>query len=167
MRSWLPLPFTRKAALPYRLGAEFMKFSQLKSSEMLGKQYQPYREMKRYDYHGMSFGRSFIMGLREELEEVAREYGARIVTPQDKIDSYMAGLRLIRGKPGCELGEAAQWQAIGYQYMKMGEFRLAAAAYQSALSALKKAPAAPDFKEEDRRRWEKELRASLASAERG
>jgi hypothetical protein len=106
------------------------------------------------------------MGLRRELEEAAREYGARIVSPQDKIDGYMAGLRLIRGKPGFELAEASQWQAMGHQYMKMGEFRLAAAAYQSALSALKKAPAAPDFKEKDRCKWEKELRASLASAER-
>lgn len=108
------------------------------------------------------------MGLREEHEREARKFGARIVSPQDpqdKIDGYMAGLRLIRGK-GLELSEASQWQAIGHQYVKMGEFRLAAAAYQSALSALKKAPATPDVKEKDRRKFEKELRASLASAER-
>lgn len=69
------------------------------------------------------------------LKDIAKKYGKMVTTPQDKLDSYMEGLKLIRGNPATEAG---QWDVIGDQYRRMNQLRVAKAAYQTALHALKK-----------------------------
>ena len=104
----------------------------------------------------------------DNLDDLAKKYGIRLVTPQDRLDSYFEGLKLIRGRPGCELGEAQQWEAIGDQYMRMNKVGLAKVAYGSALKALQKAQTSEWFKSEEqwfkskeKEEWEKQLLAKL------
>lgn len=99
------------------------------------------------------------------LKDAAKERGMTIITPQDKLDSYMEGLKLIRGKPGCEAGEASQWEAIGDQYKRMNQLGLAKAAYQTAMNALQKVAISDFFKIEEKLQWEKELIAKLNEVE--
>lgn len=100
-------------------------------------------------------------GMKDEFKDLEQEYGVKIVTPQDRLDSYMRGLELIRGQPGCESAEASQWEAIGDQYRRMNQLGLARAAYQSAINALQKVPTSADFKAEEKLQWEKELQVKL------
>lgn len=102
-----------------------------------------------------------MTGGRDALDDLAQKYGIRLETPQDKLDSYFEGLRLLRGRPGAETGEAAQWDAIGDQYMRMNEPELAKVAYNSALKALKRAVISAWFTVEERLEWERELLAKL------
>lgn len=90
-----------------------------------------------------------------------KEFGIRIVTPNDKLDSYFAGLRLIHNKPGCETGEAGQWEAIGDQYVRIGDIKNAQIAYESALLKIKRADSSQFHNAEQRRHWEKILGEKL------
>lgn len=82
-----------------------------------------------------------VFGRRKNHEkwiiDFEKEYGIMIVTPQDKIDSYMERLKLIKGK-GMPFQEASQWVAIGDQYRKMGSLLYAKKAYQASLDAVEK-----------------------------
>ncbi len=95
------------------------------------------------------------------LDDLAKKYGITLITPQDKLDSYFEGLKLIRGKPGLEIAEASQWEAIGDQYMRMNQATLAKSAYESALNTLQKAQISHSFKTEEKLEWEKQLLAKL------
>jgi hypothetical protein len=70
-----------------------------------------------------------------ELERILKEHGVEIITPQDKLNSYIEGLKLVRGNP---VAEAGQWDTIGYEYNRMNQRELAKEAYQCAISALQK-----------------------------
>jgi len=97
----------------------------------------------------------------DNLDDIAKKYGIQLVTLQDKLDSYFAGLKLIRGRRGSEVGEASQWEAIGDQYMRMNQVGLAKVACESALKALQKARTSQWFKTEEKVEWEKQLLAKL------
>lgn len=99
------------------------------------------------------------------LKDAAKERGMTIITPQDKLDSYMEGLKLIRGKLGCEAGEASHWEAIGDQYKRMNQLGLARAAYQTAMNALQKVAISDFFKIEEKLQWEKDLIEKLKDVE--
>lgn len=76
--------------------------------------------------------------LRKELGKTARRYGVRIITPDDKILQYRSGLDLIKpdDSEAYYATKYGQWEAIGRQYEKAGDYLQAAASYQNALDGL-------------------------------
>ena len=98
---------------------------------------------------------------RYEFRDFEKEMGIRIVTPHDKLDSYFEGLKLIENRPGCETAEAAQWEAIGDQYVRLSDSKQAQAAFESALLKIKKADSSQFANAEQRREWQNNLREKL------
>jgi hypothetical protein len=105
--------------------------------------------------------------MQDDINNISKKYGVYIITPQDKINSYIEGLKLIRGNP---TGEAGQLDAIGDQYKRLNQFGLAKAAYQSAISSLRKIDISQEkFSSEKEKmqfekeivQWEQELLAKL------
>lgn len=76
--------------------------------------------------------------LKKELEKMARRYGVGIITPDDKILQYRLGLDLIKpdDSEAYYATKYGQWEAIGRQYEKAGDYLQAAASYQNALDGL-------------------------------
>ena len=76
--------------------------------------------------------------LRKEFEKMGRRYGVRIITPDDKILQYRSGLDLIKpdDSEAYYATKYGQWEAIGRQYEKAGDYLQAAASYQNALDGL-------------------------------
>ena len=73
--------------------------------------------------------------VKHEVEESVKDFGITVVTPDDKILQYRAGLDLIKpdGSTAYYATKYGQWEAIGQQYEKAGDYFQASASYQNAL----------------------------------
>lgn len=101
-----------------------------------------------------------------EMAKIAKNSGVVIITPDRDIEQYRNGLealKYIEDPATYAVTKASQWQAIGYQYKKAGDYLQAAASYQIALDSLKPAPTSFEFPEEQKKLWVKELEDELAT----
>ncbi|MBN2071865.1 MAG: SIR2 family protein [Candidatus Krumholzibacteriota bacterium] len=73
--------------------------------------------------------------LKDEVDEFVRKYGISVITPDDKILQYRAVLEIMNPEDtnGYYATKYGQWEAIGSQYEKAGDYFQAAASYQNAL----------------------------------
>lgn len=71
------------------------------------------------------------------VRDMEKRYGVAVVTPQEKIDSYKAALKFMKGE-GMEFMKASQWVAIGDQYVRMGDLFYAKKSYLASLEYVNK-----------------------------